>query len=130
MFKNTKTVGEIEVGSQTLIGEGVKLEGNFSGLGDVVVDGSVNGTLKTSGNIQIGHAATITAEVSGDSISIAGKVIGNIVAQESIRVTSSAVIEGDLTCSDLIIESGSKINGQLNMKGKAKSAPVVETNEE
>lgn len=126
MFKNSNVSKEAEVGTQTVIGEGVKLEGNFSGQGDVIVDGAVNGTLKTTGNIQIGHAAYITAEIAGENISIAGKVVGNIKASGAIRIAKSAMIEGDLSCSDIVIESGSNINGRLNMGSHSNSSKSEE----
>jgi cytoskeletal protein CcmA (bactofilin family) len=47
--------------AETVIGPSVKVEGNFSSDGDVVIEGQLTGTLKTTKNVRIGAGARIKA---------------------------------------------------------------------
>ncbi|PIT90580.1 MAG: hypothetical protein COU22_01300 [Candidatus Komeilibacteria bacterium CG10_big_fil_rev_8_21_14_0_10_41_13] len=115
--------------TETIIGPSVKVEGDFVGDGDVIVEGIVLGNLKTKNHLRVGKDAKVQAEVEADSVYIAGEVQGNITAQGSIEVTSSAKIKGDIAASSLSIEKGAIINGRINMSGTKKEA-VKAKNEE
>ena len=96
----------------TLIGEGIKVEGNFSGTGNLTVKGQVVGTLKTSGDLVITETAKVEANVEAQNILVAGEVHGNIVCQGALTIKSSARIAGDMTSTTVAIETGAHIKGQ------------------
>jgi cytoskeletal protein CcmA (bactofilin family) len=113
MFKaeSTKTVKDIE----TIIGPSVKVEGDFFGEGDVVVEGIVTGNLKTKNNLKIMEGAKIQAEIEAKNAFVAGEVSGNISVQNDLELTASAKVKGDITANLLSIERGALINGKITM---------------
>lgn len=119
-LKQTKNV-------ETIIGPSVKVEGNFVGDGDVIVEGVVLGNLKTKNHLRVGQGAKIQAEVEAQSAYIAGELNGNITVQEYIELTASAKIKGDITTSLITVEKGAKINGRLNMNGAKKTEAVLKS---
>ena len=68
---------------ETIIGSTVKVEGDFKGQGDVVVEGQVQGKLSTKGNLSVGENAKITADVSAHNAIIAGELIGNLKVKDT-----------------------------------------------
>lgn len=118
MFSNqsreTAQAGSVE----TLIGPSVKLEGNFSGEGDVVVEGFLIGNLTTKGDVRVGPQAQIEAEIKAKNATIAGRVKGNLTLT-SLSLTSTATITGDIKTASLSVEEGAVINGKV-MMGKEK----------
>jgi cytoskeletal protein CcmA (bactofilin family) len=102
-------------GPETFIGPSVKLEGNFSAEGDVVVEGILMGTLTTQGDVKVGPQATIEAEVRAKNAYIAGRIKGNVMVSNSLRIASTAIILGDIKTLALSVEEGAQLNGKLFM---------------
>jgi len=113
--KTTMTNKEIE----TIIGPSVVVEGNFIGHGNVVVDGSVVGMLKTEGSVQIGKDAKIKADVEGTVVIIAGDIRGNVKATERLQLLPTARIHGNVQTPNLAIESGALFHGKSIMEKNA-----------
>ncbi len=116
----------------TVIGPSVQVEGNFIGNGNVIVEGQVNGTLKTDGNLTIGSQAKIKADVEAKNIFTAGEIRGNqIVASEKIEMTKTAKIHGNIKAANISMESGAIVNGKVSMSSNGQNVtepdePVVD----
>ena len=106
---------------ETIIGPSVKVEGDFVGDGDVIVEGIVIGNLKTKNHLKVTQGAKIQAEVEAQSAFIAGVVTGNITIEEDIELTASAKVKGDIITNLLSIEKGAKVNGKINMNSPKKA---------
>ena len=120
MFKETSAANKPAKNVETIIGPSVKVEGDFNGDGDVIVEGIVVGNLRTKNHLRVGKDAKVRAEVNAQSAFIAGEVSGNITVESEISLTASAKIKGDITASILSVERGAKINGKINMNGQDK----------
>jgi len=130
MFKNenTKNVKNTE----TIIGESVIVEGEFNGHGNIVIEGKLNGNIKTDGHILIGDKAEINANIESSSAFISGKVTGNVKVNNSIDIAKSASIQGDIEAKSIAVEAGSRINGNIKMNGgmETKEPEIIEESEE
>lgn len=105
-------------GSETIIAQGVKVEGDFRSNGDITIDGELNGSLQTSAALHIGESAVIHAEVSAHNAVIAGVVVGNLQVEDGLQLLSSSNITGDIVTSHLSIAEGSMVNGRISMTQK------------
>jgi cytoskeletal protein CcmA (bactofilin family) len=115
MFSNNPREGATPGAAETFIGPSVKMEGNFSGEGDVVIEGILVGTVSTKGDVKIGQNAVIEAEIRAKNAYIAGKIKGNLVVSNLLKLASTAVIIGDVKTVALGIEEGAILNGKLMM---------------
>ena len=117
MFK-----GDVQAGKQsdTVIGAGVKVEGNFTGEGNVIVEGQLQGTLKTKLNVNIGREAIVKANVEANDVYLAGQLHGNVKAMGKLVLTNSAILTGNVEVNSLTVEEGAKLNGKLMMSAAAK----------
>jgi cytoskeletal protein CcmA (bactofilin family) len=116
MFKNDDQKKNMKQDIETIIGQSVKLDGDFVGEGDIIVEGIVNGNIKTKKYLRIGEFAQINAEIEAGDAFIAGVVNGNIKVDNKLEITSTAKIKGDLETSLLSVETGALINGKCQMK--------------
>jgi len=107
----------------TIIARGVRVEGDFSSQGDVIIEGEVSGHVTTTAVLSVGAEAKLKAEVSADEASIAGQVDGTITVKKRLEVKSTAKITGDVTCETIVVEAGAALNGKLSV-GAATPAPV------
>ncbi|OGF28282.1 hypothetical protein A2477_02375 [Candidatus Falkowbacteria bacterium RIFOXYC2_FULL_47_12] len=104
--------------AETIIGPSVKVEGNFVGQGNIVVEGIVKGSVKTNGNLSIGGKAKITAAVEAANAIISGEVRGNVTVSGDLELTESARITGDVAAKTLSIARGAALNGNCTMTDK------------
>lgn len=114
--------------AETIIGPSVKVEGDFVGDGNVIVEGIVVGNLKTKNHLTIGAEAKVNAEIEANSAYISGEVSGNLVVVGDVELTASARIKGDISASSIAIERGAQVNGRLSMNG-AKKPELTEKHE-
>ena len=104
--------------NETIIAEGVKVDGDFVSQGNVIIDGEVTGSIQTAAALRIGAAAKIHADVTAGSAMVAGEVQGNIRVGDRLDLADTAVIHGDIEAKVLSIASGANVNGRLTMNGE------------
>ena len=72
---------------------------------------SLNGNLKTDGNVIIGDNAKIRGNIEAKSVIIGGIILGNIHADESVKLLSSSVVLGDILSHRVQIEDRAIFHG-------------------
>lgn len=97
------------------VGRGVEFKGVISYNGTVRIDGQLDGEIHTEGILLVGEDAVITAKVSAGTIVSKGKITGDIVAKEKIRLLSPAVLNGSVKTPMLSMEEGVLFNGNIEM---------------
>lgn len=107
---------------ETIIGSTVHVEGNFVGSGDVVVEGRVSGTLKTSKNLRVGEQAIIKADVEAANIVIAGEIRGHVSCGGRIEVMATGKIFGNIDTQTIAVAHGAVIHGKVSMAGHEAAA--------
>jgi len=124
--------GEVE----TIIGPSVKVEGDFKSEGDVLVQGIVNGSLKTKGNLKVEEGAKIKAHVESASAIVRGEITGNVTVKDSLELGGSAKVTGDIITKILSIEPGAVLHGHCSVSateveaGENEPAPVQKPKKE
>ncbi len=108
------------------IGKSVVIKGELSGSEDLYVDGTVEGTIELSSNsLIIGPNGNVRAKVNAKSVTVQGKMEGNIRALERVELRKSAVLSGDITTQRIAIEEGAYFKGKVDTNSSgAKSGPA------
>lgn len=112
----------------TVIASGVRLKGNLSSDGDIVIDGALTGNIKSGGHVTIGVNGRIGGSINAVSITVAGHVEGNVTATDSVSVMESGQIHGNIDTGQLEIAMGAIFIGTNKMK-LAEAAEIVERTE-
>ena len=68
--------------AETIIGASVKVKGNFHGDGNMIIEGSVEGSVKTSGELHVGDKAKISANMEAENARVGGEINGNIKVKQ------------------------------------------------
>lgn len=118
-------------GSETIVGASVKLKGSLRSDGNMLIEGAVNGDLKTKGSVKIGESANVVANIQANDIVVSGSVQGNIVAKERLEITESGKVIGDIVTNVLSIAPGAVFSGKCEMSDHQKqdAKPVIEVSE-
>lgn len=112
MFKKTVASNQEIL---TVVGKMVKVEGKFCGQGNMIIEGSVDGSIKTANDLRIEQGAAVKANIKAKNVFIAGIVEGNIKAQENVELAVSAKVCGDIETKFLAIEKGALFFGNCKM---------------
>ena len=102
---------------ETVVGPSVNVEGDFSSEGNIIVKGSVAGSVHTSRHLAVEQGAKIMANVRAGSAKIAGEVRGNMKIKDMLELTATARVMGDIDVKVLVIEAGALVMGKMSMPG-------------
>jgi cytoskeletal protein CcmA (bactofilin family) len=100
---------ETNAGKCILSGD-VEIDGSITFQKELLIDGKVQGQVTSDGVLTIGENAKIRGEIQTKSVTVHGKVHGNITA-ERCELKSKCSLQGDLEAARLIVEEGATFIG-------------------
>ncbi len=115
----------------SLISSDLKIVGDLTSEGEIQVDGTIVGDIRTK-VLLVGESADIKGEVVADSVRVHGRVNGQIKAR-SVLLSKTAHMVGDIMHEDLAIETGAFLDGHckriVQAADKAKPLSQLATGE-
>ena len=99
----------------TIIGESILISGSLNGDEDLTVRGRVEGTLTLTKTLVVEPTGIVKAEVQVKNCVIAGAVVGNVTATESVEITKEGRMVGDIAAPRVIIVDGASFRGRIDM---------------
>lgn len=113
--KKTKENNTSVNGSINVIGADTTIQGDIVSNGDVRIDGTLIGTVKTSSKLVLGASGKIEGDAHAKSADLSGKVLGNVHVSEILFLKSTSRIDGNIHTNKLVVESGGELNGNCEM---------------
>lgn len=107
---------------------GTTVEGPLQTSAPAWLGGTIRGDVRVEAAVLILEPATVRGAVAGASAQISGRVEGGIVVSGKLVLASTARVEGDLTCSKLIVEHGAVFTGDCHMEESSR-APEIDVPE-
>ena len=104
-LKNSSSAGTCTLSSD------VEIEGSITFQKELLIDGKSQGQINSDGVLTIGENADVRGEIKTKSVTVHGKVHGNITA-ERCELKSNCTLQGDLKATRLIIEEGAAFIGR------------------
>lgn len=108
-------------GRKLIIGEGITMSGEIEHCDHLIVEGTVQATLKDAKLLDISEAGVFYGTVDIEEATIAGRFEGDIIVAGRLTVKSTGVITGSINYKELAIEAGATIEGTLMPSGTRKS---------
>ncbi len=99
----------------TIIGESILISGSLNGDEDLTVRGRVEGTLTLTKTLVVEPTGIVKAEVQVRNCVIAGAIVGNVTATESVEITKEGRMVGDIAAPRVIIVDGASFRGRIDM---------------
>ena len=101
--------------SASVVGPTTKLRGRITGDGDLQVEGSIEGEVSVSGQLKIGEAASVSADVQAASVEVDGSLNGDIQAGEAVRIGAGAHVQGTIRGASVSVAEGATISGRIEV---------------
>ncbi|TYA52243.1 bactofilin family protein [Formosa maritima] len=119
--ENKKDKASLELtSSQNIISKGTKIIGDLTSEGDLRIDGTIEGNLRTPGKVVVGKTGYIKGTLSGTDAHFEGKFSGKLSLSGTLTLKSTAYIEGEVVLGKLEVEPGATFNVTCAMKGAVK----------
>jgi cytoskeletal protein CcmA (bactofilin family) len=99
----------------SVVGVGLIVEGEFTSDEDVVIEGTVRGTLTTSEAISVAGEGVVEADLQAASVVVAGQVTGNVSASARVDIQAGGRLIGDVKAGRLTIADGASFRGNVDM---------------
>jgi cytoskeletal protein CcmA (bactofilin family) len=98
------------------IGKTVVIRGELKGSEDLIVDGTLEGTISlTEGRLTIGPNANVAADLNAKDVLIMGRLQGNIIASGRVELRAGSVVEGDVHALRLAVEDNAIFRGKVDL---------------
>jgi cytoskeletal protein CcmA (bactofilin family) len=106
------------------IGSGITMSGEIESCDYLLVEGTVEASLKGASVLEIAESGVFYGTVEIDEATIAGRFEGDITANGRLTIRSTGTITGSIAYKELEVESGAVIDGRLTPVGSASQAKV------
>ena len=110
-------------GVPSLISTDMRITGELVSDGDIQVDGTIDGNVKT-GMLTVGEEAQIRGEIEADSVRICGSVTGQIQAR-TVEIVKTAKVVAEIIHETLSIEAGAFVTGNFKRADAKSQAPAT-----
>jgi cytoskeletal protein CcmA (bactofilin family) len=97
------------------IGVGTIITGDVQSKGDIRVDGTLKGSVKTSGKVVLGKEGIIEGGVICNSADVSGTIKAKITVSQLLSLKATAKLNGDIITNKLSIEPGAAFTGSCSM---------------
>lgn len=104
----------VSTGRKLVIGEGITMSGEIEACDHLVVEGTVEATLKGASILDVAQAGMFFGAVEINEATIAGRFEGDITVNGRLTVRSTGTITGTLSYKELAVEAGATIDGKIN----------------
>lgn len=108
------------------VGKDISLSGEIGACDHLVVEGTVEATIKGGQSLEITETGLFKGTVEIDNAIIAGRFEGNLVVKGHLVIRSTGSVSGDIHYGDLAIDAGASVNGTIECVG----LPQVEQSED
>jgi len=100
------------ISGKNVLSADVEIKGSIKFTNELIIDGRVEGEITSAGVLTVGENAEIRGEIKTKSVTVFGKVHGNITVDERCELKARAVLQGDLKAARLVIEEGATFVGK------------------
>ena len=101
---------------RAVIGPSIVIKGDLSGDEDVLVHGTIEGTVQLrNNNLTVGTEGSVKANVRAQVLNGEGTMDGDLMGDERIIIHQSGNVRGNLIAPRVIIEDGAKFKGSIDM---------------
>jgi cytoskeletal protein CcmA (bactofilin family) len=109
----------------SVIGPTLVFKGELSADEDLIIEGHIEGTIAHhKKHLTIGKQGRVAANIHASSVIVLGQLVGDIHSEGTVSLAKSANVKGDIYCGRIVMEEGSRFEGNIDM-GDATQATAV-----
>jgi cytoskeletal protein CcmA (bactofilin family) len=103
-----------------IVGPSIHIDGDLRGEEDLLVEGTVNGTVQMRENtLTIGSNGRVTATVYANSVYVDGKIEGDVYGSERVAIRKTGSVTGTIVSPRVSLDDGGYFKGTMEMDQQA-----------
>jgi cytoskeletal protein CcmA (bactofilin family) len=111
----------------TNLGASTAFDGNLTCDEDLTVEGHLTGSIHVrDATLVVAETAHLEATIRAARVIVQGTVHGSISGSQRIELSPSAVVNGDLSATKVVIADGARFNGRVDMNRRTSAAKVAQ----
>jgi cytoskeletal protein CcmA (bactofilin family) len=95
----------------TILAPDVNFEGTLIFKKPLMIKGNFKGKIYSSSDLYVDEKAVVAADIEAVTVSVKGRVDGNIKAENRVELFASSVINGDIAAPEVAMETGCRFMG-------------------
>ncbi len=104
------------------LSNGVSIKGSLKFASEFDIDCDLEGTIDSTGKLNIGKNAKIRGEIRVGSVTLHGTVDGNVTATERCELRAGCTLRGDIEAPRLVVDDDATFIGSAKITSRAKQA--------
>ena len=100
----------------SIIDKDMTVDGSLVGKGNLVVKGSVKGTLSGE-SVVISDEGRVTAETNVQTMTVGGRFEGRLEVSGQLVILATGYCSGEILCGDLVVEAGGRLDARVTCQG-------------
>lgn len=102
---------KLQEGVTSILGAGVRYEGDIVTEDTIHIAGSVAGAVEASDLVYVAQTGTIVGSLEARQAVVKGVVNGEIVIQDDLLIAASATVSGRVSAGRIRVEEGATVTG-------------------
>jgi len=100
----------------SVLGPTLRFRGELSAQEDLIIQGSVEGSITHTQSLTIGTDGTMKGHIRARVIVVDGMVEGDLFATDSVNIRATAKVKGNVCAPRVAIQDGAFFQGQVDMQ--------------
>ncbi len=117
--KNKEKEGDKQLRSavhnNSVVSNGVVLDGNLISLGAFRFDGRMTGRIICQDKVVIGQDGVVKGDIIAQHVDVYGTIIGTIEVTGILTLKTNCNVKGDMSAQKIVMEEGSAFDGNCKM---------------
>ena len=101
---------------ETIIADNCIIESNLNTGGNIKIYGKINGSIKVDGDVFVGETGVVLGKVDAKNLFLEGSVEGDVHCKNTLKLSSSAKLNGDAYVKHFSSEEGCLFAGKCIME--------------
>jgi len=99
----------------SILGPTIQFKGELSADEDLIIQGTIEGTITHTQRLTIGREGIVRANVDAQMVIIEGTIEGDVRADKAVSVKETAHMTGNIKAPMVTIMQGANFNGHVDM---------------
>lgn len=108
----------------TILGSKLRIVGDVSGDEDLVVNGRLEGKIRSDRKVVVNAGGEVEGDVQARSVVIGGRVHGQVMATERAELLATGRVQGNVHAPRIVMAEGAQIQGRVVMPSDAATRPL------
>ena len=115
-------------GRKLVIGQGITLSGEIEACEHLIVEGTIEATLKGASVLDVSESGAFLGTVEIDEANIAGRFEGDITVKGRLTIAATGEVVGSIAYKELSMEAGAVIDGSVSPIGSTNTSSMINVN--